>query len=141
MSVLQAALLGHDDHRGRVAVAECSYTAMSIAAPAGEVLVVRVTGEIDLLTVADLRGALTSSLARGPCHLLVDLAGVTFCSAAALGLLVQAGRAAAGQGTGYGVTGASAQVDRAWTVLWPAGELPNRYPTAAAGVNAAIASM
>ena len=73
------------------AAALCSCTATSIPAPAGEVRVLRVAGEVDLLTIEVLQGALTSSLARGP------------------------------------------------TVLWPVSELPPQYPTAAAGVAAAIA--
>ena len=122
------------------AVASCSCTATAVPARAGEVLVLRVTGEVDLLTVAVLQGALTSSLARGPCHLLVDLAELTFCNARGLSLLVQAGRTAAGQGTGYSVCAASRQADHAWTVLWPVSERPIRYPTAAAGVAAALAA-
>jgi anti-anti-sigma factor len=117
----------------------CSCTATSIPTPAGEVLVLRVAGEVDLLTTEVLQGALTSSLARGPCHLLVDLAELTFCSVRGLSLLVQASRTAVEQGTGYSVTAASRRTNRAWTVLWPVSELPTQYPTAAAGVAAAIA--
>jgi anti-sigma B factor antagonist len=116
------------------AAALCTCSATSIPAPAGQVLLLRVAGEVDLLTIEVLQGALTSSLARGPCHLLVDLAELTFCSVRGMGLLVQAGRTAAGQGTGYSVTAASHQVNRAWTLLWPVSELPTQYPTAAAGV-------
>lgn len=132
----------HDVQRARDdAAALCSCTATSIPAPAGEVRVLRVVGEVDLLTIEVLQGALTSGLARGPCHLLVDLAELTFCSVRGLSLLVQAGRTAAGQGTGYSVTAASRQANRAWTVLWPVSELPTQYPTAAAGVAAAIAEV
>jgi hypothetical protein len=56
-------------------------------------------------------------------------------------LLVQAGHTAAGQGTGYSVTAASRQINRAWTVLWSVSELPIQYPTAAAGVVAAMAGI
>jgi hypothetical protein len=70
--------------------------------------------------------------------LVVDLAGLTFCSARALTLLVDAGRTAAGQGTGYTVSAASDLVIRLWMLLWDAGDLPIRYPTAAAGVIAAL---
>jgi hypothetical protein len=130
----------HEIQRTQIdAAALCSCTATSIPAPAGEVLVLQVAGEVDLLTIAILQGALTSALARGPCHLLVDLAELTFCCVRGLSLLVEAGRTAAGHGTGYSVTAASRQANRAWTVLWPAGELPTRYPTAAAGVAAAMA--
>jgi hypothetical protein len=71
---------------------------------------------------------------------MVDLAELTFCSARGMGLLVQAGRTAAEQGTGYSVTAASHQVDRDWTLLWPVSQLPTRYPTAAAGVAFAVAA-
>jgi hypothetical protein len=132
----------HDIQRARVdAAAACSCTATSIPTPAGEVLVLRVAGEVDLLTIEVLQGALTSGLARGPCHLLVDLAEMTFCAVRGLSLLVQAGGTAAGQGTGYSVTAASRQTNRAWTVLWPVSELPTQYPTAAAGVAAAVAGV
>jgi anti-sigma B factor antagonist len=134
-----AELRVHDVHCARVdAAALCSCTATSISAPAGEVLVLRVAGEVDLLTIAILQSALTSGLARRPRHLLVDLAELTFCCVRGLSLLVQAGCTAAGQGTGYSVTAASRQVSRAWTVLWPVSELPTQCPTAAAGVAAAM---
>jgi anti-sigma B factor antagonist len=98
----------------------------------------RVAGEVDLSTVPVLQAALADSLVRGPCHLVVDLAGLTFGSARALTLLVDAGRTAAGQGTGYTVSAASELVIRLWMLLWDAGDLPIRYPTAAAGVIAAL---
>jgi hypothetical protein len=132
----------HEIQRARVdAAALCSCTTTSIPAPAGEVLVLRVAGEVDLLTIAILQGALTSALARGPCHLLVDLAELTFCCVRGLSLLVEAGRTAAGHETGYSVTAASPQANRVWTVLWPAGELPTQYPTVATGVAAAMAGV
>lgn len=135
--------LGVDDvQRARVdAAALCSCTKTSVPAPAGEVLVLRVAGEVDLLTIAVLQGALTSGLARRPCHLLVDLAELTFCSVRGLSLLVEAGHTAAVQGTGYSVTGASRQANRAWTVLWPVSEVPAQYPTAVVGVAAALAGV
>lgn len=137
-----AATRVHDIQRARVDVAAaCSCTATSIPTPAGEVLVLWVAGEVDLLTIDVLQGALTNGLAHGPCHLLVDLAELTFCSVRGLSLLVQACGTAAGQGTGYSVTAASHQTNRTWTVLWPASELPTQYPTAAAGVDAAIAGV
>jgi anti-anti-sigma regulatory factor len=129
----------HHAQDGPEAAARCSCTATSIPAPGGEVVVLQVAGEVDLLTIAVLQGALTSGLARGPGHLQVDLAELTFCSVRGLSLLVQAGRTAAGQGTDYSVTAASHQAVRVWTLLWPAGERPTHYPTAAAGVAAATA--
>jgi hypothetical protein len=95
------------DHCRRVAVptvdraldsaaALCSCTSTSLSSPAGEVIVLRVAGEVDLSTVSVLQAALADSVARGPCHLVVDLAGLTFCSARGLTLLVGAGRTAGG---------------------------------------------
>jgi anti-sigma B factor antagonist len=132
----------HDAQRDRVDfTAWCSCTVTSIPSLAGEVLVLRVDGEVDLLTVAVLQGALTDGLARGPCHLLVDLAELTFCSVRGLALLVEAGGTAAGQGTGYAVSAASRQVNRVWTLLCLDSEVPAQYPTATAGVAAALAGL
>jgi anti-sigma B factor antagonist len=137
-----AAPFVHQVQRARVdAAALCSCTATSIPSRAGEVVVLRVVGEVDLLTITVLQGALASGLARGPCHLLVDLAELTFCSVRGLSVLVEAGRTAAVRGTGYSVTAASRHTRRAWTVLWPVSELPTQYPTAAAGVAAAVAGV
>jgi hypothetical protein len=72
---------------------------------------------LTLLTIPVLQSAPTSGLAREPGHLLVDLAESTFCCVRGLSLLVQAGGTAAGQGTGYSVTAASRQANRAWRVL------------------------
>jgi hypothetical protein len=53
-----ASLRVDDIQRARVDTpASCSCTATSIPAPAGEVLLLRVAGEVDLLTVAILQGA------------------------------------------------------------------------------------
>lgn len=137
-----AAPMVDEIHRVRAgAAALCACTATLIPSPAGEILILRVAGEVDLLTVAVLQGALTSGLARGPCHLMVDLAELTFCSVRGLSLLVQAGDTAAGQGTGYSVTAPSRQINRAWATLWPVTELPTRYPAAASGMAAAMAGV
>lgn len=150
MSVLQVdaqrrglGAFGVDDvQRARVdAAALCSCTRTSIPVSGGEVLVLRVDGEVDLLTIAVLRDALTSGLARQSCYLLVDLAELTFCSVRGLSLLVEAGLTAAVQGTGYSVTGASRHTNRAWAALWPVSEVPTQYPTVAVGVAAAIAGV
>jgi anti-sigma B factor antagonist len=116
------------------AAALCSCTATSLSSPAGEIIIaLQIAGEADLSTVPVLQAALADSLARRPRHLVVDLAGLTFCSAGGHTLLVGAGRTAGGQGTGYAVTGVSGLVIRLWMLVWPAGDLPIRYPTARRG--------
>jgi hypothetical protein len=52
--------------RARVdTAASCACTATSIPSPAGEIHVLRIAGEVDLLTIAVLQCALTSGLAHG----------------------------------------------------------------------------
>lgn len=127
------------EHGGQgAALCSCSTTSRSL--PVGELITLRVVGEVDLSTIDDLHASLTGVLMRRPAHIVVDLAELTFCDVRGLTLLVEAGAAAAGQGTGYAVAAASRAVNRAWTLLWSADELPIRYPTAAAGTLAAMAS-
>ncbi|MFN2534631.1 MAG: STAS domain-containing protein, partial [Pseudonocardiaceae bacterium] len=59
---------------------------------AGEIIVVRVVGEVDLCTIPILQTALDKSLGQYPAHLLVDLARTTFCSAQGLDLLTRTHR-------------------------------------------------
>lgn len=119
--------------------AQCSCTATSMASPAGEVIVVRVAGEVDLLTISYLRDALADSVARDPCDVIVDLSAMTFCDVRGMAALVEAGATAAGRGIAYGVAAAPALVNRVWPLLWPEGELPRRFPNAAVGVLSAMA--
>jgi anti-sigma B factor antagonist len=51
-------------------------------------IVVEVGGELDLRTSGELRTVLIDLAADGHGHVVVDLAGVTFCDAAGLGALV-----------------------------------------------------
>jgi len=116
------------------AAALCSCRATSLSSPAGEIIVVHVAGEVDLFTISVLQTALTESLARGPCHLIVDLAELTFCGVRGLSLLVQAGPIAAANGTGFAVSAASRHINRVWAIVWSASELPTQHPTAATAV-------
>jgi anti-anti-sigma factor len=116
----------------------CECTAVSLGAPPDDVIVVRVAGEVDLLTAPVLHDALADSLARGPCDLLVDLAAMTFCDVRGLTMLIQAGVTAAEHGIGYAVAAAPRQARRVWPMLWPAAELPPQFPSAAAGILAAM---
>lgn len=53
----------------------------------GEVHVVEVVGELDLLVAPDLRDTLVRLIEVGRTTLLVDLAGVTFIDSTAIGVL------------------------------------------------------
>jgi anti-anti-sigma factor len=116
----------------------CACRATSFSSPAGEIIVLQVAGDVDLLTLAVLQAALTDGLARRPCHLIVDIAEMTFCSGKGMALLVMAGSTAAESGTAYAVTAASRHINRIWSLLWPGRDLPDQYPTAADGVLAAM---
>lgn len=52
------------------------------------------TGEIDLMSTAELRAVLTDQVVEGRVHLVVDLLGVTFVDSSGLGVLVAARRRA-----------------------------------------------
>lgn len=86
--------------------------------PAGPILVLRVAGEIDMLTGPQLQTALFTALRRAPCDLVVDLAGVGFCCVRGCEVLADAARAARAEGIGYAVSGLSGHLDRVVTLLW-----------------------
>lgn len=129
---------GSDERPGVVAaVALCSCSVISHPSAAGEIVVLRVAGEVDLSSLLVLQDALTGILARRPRDLLVDLAGLTFCDVRGLALLVEAGRTAGSHGTGYALSAAPRQAHRVWTMLWDEDELPTRHRTAGAAFLAA----
>jgi anti-sigma B factor antagonist len=55
----------------------------------GDVLVVRVTGELDADTVPEVRAAMAAGLAENPSALVLDLSDVRFFSSAGLSLLLE----------------------------------------------------
>jgi anti-sigma B factor antagonist len=75
--------------------------------PAPGVRVVRVAGELDLLTTPLLDRRLQSQLDRGPGHVVIDLSEVTFLAAAGLESLVTASDAAARHDVELHLTGTS----------------------------------
>lgn len=110
----------------------------ALPSPVGNIVVLRVAGEIDLTTIALMQSALNGAVSVRQDTLVVDLSGVTFCSARGLEVLIEAAALAAGHGIRYAISGASAQVQRTWSMLWPADHLPVHYPTARIAVLAAI---
>jgi hypothetical protein len=94
----------HPDIDGLAAGSLLSCAIESSQCAAGEIIVVRVWGEVDLCTLPILNAALDVSLDQGPAYLVVDLARMTFCSVRGLDLLTQTGRIAAERETGYAVT-------------------------------------
>lgn len=117
------------------APATCSCTTEFLSSPTGEIIVLRVGGEVDLLTAPELEAALDDTLDQRPAHLVVGLAGLRFCSARGMGLLIRAGATAAERGIGYAVCSVPRLLDRVWGELWN-GELPACYPSIAVAVTA-----
>ncbi|HVE97183.1 MAG TPA: STAS domain-containing protein [Pseudonocardiaceae bacterium] len=123
------------DTSGPSAWGALSCNTQSLPCSAGEIIVLRVEGEVDLCTLSILQAALDYGLDQQPAHLVVDLARMTFCSARGLDLLTRTGRTTAGKATGYAVSGVPPQIDRVWTLVWD-GDLPVRYHSTAAAVTA-----
>lgn len=128
-----------DDHVSGAVPLACSCRTTSLPTPAGEVIVLRIAGELDIASGQLVQTALRAVFAHPPSHLLIDMSGLTFCDVGGLALLVQAGSTAAAAGIGYAVSGPSYQADRAMVLLWPEDELPTRHPTVRSGVLAAVA--
>jgi anti-anti-sigma factor len=87
--------------------------------PAGTILRVRVTGEIDLATAPRLQTALQTAVgsATPPMEIAVDLAGVTFIDAVGIGVLIAGRNAARAAGVGFSVRSPQPLVVRMIDVL------------------------
>lgn len=139
----QAERIGSGDTSHRAAAirnvndpaAWCSFcwTTESVFCAAGEIIVLRVVGEVDMCTRSILQAALGVGLDCHPAHLLVDFTRVTFCSAQGLALLIQTGRTAAEEATSFAVCGVPPQIYRAWTLVGD-DDLPICYLTTDAAV-------
>jgi len=64
----------------------------------GTVLVVRLTGELDMKEAGGLQGRLAERIANGQSRIVVNLAGVAYIDSAGLGALVATHKACAGRG-------------------------------------------
>lgn len=116
----------------------CFCSAISARWPQGELIILRVSGEVDLSTLPVLEGALADALRRQPRCLIVDLSELTFCSVRGLTVLSQVGLTAAGQGTEYTMCEVSRHLNRVWMTMPPGDYLPVRHPTVTIGVITAL---
>jgi anti-anti-sigma factor len=110
-------------------------TTESLLCTAGEVIVLRVEGEVDLCTLPILQAAVGEGLDHHPAHLLVDLAGMTFCSVQGLELLIQTSRITTDNATSFAVSGVPPRIDRVWTLVGDR-DLPIRHRSTAAAMTA-----
>ena len=111
-----------------------SWSAESLPARDGTIVVLRMGGEIDMLSQPELQTALTDTLTGRPRHLVVDLAAVTFCWVQGLALLAETAAVATGNGTGYALSGLPASLRRHVNLLW-GDAIPTIYRTTAIAVS------
>ena len=67
-------------------------------------------GEIDILTVEQVRMALGDAVAARPRHIVVDMAGVSFIDSTGLGALISGFQRARDSGIGFSLARPSTQV-------------------------------
>lgn len=111
-----------------------------LTSPHDGIVLLRITGEIDLGSIGRVEDAVRTVLGRRPEHVVVDLAGMGFCGLRGLALLVAARATAAGLGIGLVVTGAPAQAVRVWSLLWEPAQRPPLRPDAATAVREACSA-
>jgi anti-anti-sigma factor len=116
----------------------CRCSTATLSSSAGDIVVLRVAGEVDLDSFAGLDAALDDVLDRRPDHLIVDLTGLVFCSFQGLAAITRTAKAAAANGTRYSMSGASLLIARLWPNYWPNGDAPPIHPTTAAAMLSAI---
>jgi anti-anti-sigma factor len=107
--------------------------------PGGDIVVVWVAGEVDLLTLHVLREALSAAAGCNPVALVVDLAGVAFCCVRGFALLAEAARTAQIRDIGFALCGLAPHLDRIATVL-EFDQYGVRYRSVAAAVHANTAA-
>lgn len=103
--------------------------------PAGDIAVVRVAGEIDILTIPAVEAALAEAMARTPADVVLDLSAVGFCCVRGFALLARFVQTTQENGVGCAVSGLSPHLDRVATILWSQQHCV-RYRSTAAAVTA-----
>lgn len=122
----------------RASSPRCRCSTATLSSPAGDIVVLRVAGEVNTESFAGLDAALDDVLDRRPDHLIVDLTGLVLCSFEGLAAITRTARVAAANGTRHSVSGASPLIARLWQDYWPDGDAPPIHPTTAAAVLSAI---
>lgn len=116
----------------------CWCSTATLSSPAGDIVVLRVAGEVDDASFAGLDAALDDVLDRRPDHLIVDLTGLVSCSSRGIAAIARAARVATTHGTRYVLSGATPPLARLWTDCWPDGDAPAHHRTTAAALLSAI---
>jgi anti-sigma B factor antagonist len=85
---------------------------VTVERPGPHVVVVKVSGEVDMLTTPILRSTVDQEVAGGCRTLVVDLRGVTFLGSSGLAALVETHRVAEASGVALKLVGTSRAVTR-----------------------------
>lgn len=117
--------------RDRAAACWCDLE--SWTAPGGEILVGRVSGELDLATHRSVAATLVGAARRAPRHLVVDLAAMTFCGVRGYDLLAEIAAIAGGRGIGFALSGLTPHQCRVVNLIMPQPG-PVRHRSVAAAV-------
>jgi anti-sigma B factor antagonist len=102
------------------------------AGPVGNIVVVRVAGDIDTLTLPLVWGAVITALDNHPADLVVDISEVGFCGVRGFALLAAIARVTTAGGIGYTISGLGRHHERAAYLLWPDQQFPHARSTSAA---------
>lgn len=116
----------------------CWCSTATLSSPAGDIVVLRVAGEVDIESFAGLDAALDDVLDQRPDNLIVDLTGLVSCSSRGMAAIARTARAATVNGTRYRLSGATPLLAQLWTQHWPDGDAPPIHRTTAAAVLSAI---
>ena len=116
----------------------CRCSTATLSTPAGDIVVLRVAGEVDVATFPELDAALDDVLDQRPDHLIFDLTGLIFCSSRGFTAITRTAQAAAAHGMRFSTSGASPLLARLWPHYWPDGDAPRIHRTTAAAVLFAI---
>jgi anti-anti-sigma factor len=107
------------------AVQEGSVFAADVERPTPGAVVVRATGELDLMTVPQLAAVLQEATAEGA-DLELDLSQLDFIDSTGVHLVLRTHESCVREGRGFAISGASADVKRAFELLGLLDHLPFR---------------
>jgi anti-anti-sigma regulatory factor len=106
------------------------------AGPGGNIVVVRLAADVDMLTLPLVWAAVITALDHDPADLVVDLSGVGFCGVRGFGLLAAIARITAAGGIGYTISGLGRHHERGASLSCPPGQQIGRARSATAAVTA-----
>lgn len=123
----------HGAGPGRVLPVPCSCRTEVFSTLIGELLLLRVGGQVDLATLPVLQAALDAGISQRPAYLVPDLSRTSLCTSPGVEILCLSARHAHRRGIGFALSGVPSWLDRIWAQRWGA-ELPLCYRTPAAAL-------